>query len=70
MTVGASSHKKMSESDNWFLRLYYNSNVRRENCKEAEAGRMMFNICDCLGYRSCSSLCVLATSYSSWHCMY
>ncbi|KAL1933555.1 hypothetical protein VTP01DRAFT_7645 [Rhizomucor pusillus] len=27
MTVGASSHKKMSESDNWFLRLYYNSNI-------------------------------------------
>ncbi|KAI7869571.1 hypothetical protein BDF14DRAFT_1722541 [Spinellus fusiger] len=27
MTVGLSSHKKLSESDSWFLRLYYTNNV-------------------------------------------
>ncbi|KAI9006661.1 CDP-alcohol phosphatidyltransferase-domain-containing protein [Phycomyces nitens] len=27
MTVGLSSHKKLSESDSWFLRLYYNNNI-------------------------------------------
>ncbi|KAI8391008.1 CDP-alcohol phosphatidyltransferase-domain-containing protein [Radiomyces spectabilis] len=27
MTAGSSSHKKISESESWYLRLYYNNNV-------------------------------------------